>query len=246
MQTHETDHTPATPEQLAILTGEIALAVAKAKPSFARIQKLLGSKSATRKSISTAVLSALEIDSAPDPRLVKSQRLWAKLGLPLDCLDDLVMPDIPTDWDGVAIIPEVSCERLFALCVKHFPSWKYGNNLDNFKEEQNRPSRAYALGHRGGVEPDVLHRGKSYNQCIEEGLIFLTQKERICIELLRFAETGEHLDVVGLTITSSLAEVGHAYYAHLDSSFRTQVFRMGFCRRMCADSAGGPRQAVFA
>src|SRR2546427_368482 len=61
MHTHETDHTPATPEQLAIFTGEIALAVAKAKPSSAHMQHLLRNKAATRKKI-VSVLKALEIE----------------------------------------------------------------------------------------------------------------------------------------------------------------------------------------
>ncbi len=243
MQTHATDHTPATPEQLAILTGEIALAVAKAKPSAAVVQRLLGSKAATRKTL-IATLAALGINPAPDPRLVHSQNLWAKLGLPLDIVYDLVMPDIPADWPGIAIIPPVSNEALFALCKKHFPLWKYYDNLDDVMEEQDRPKRAYVLGHRGGVEPDQEHRNKSYDAATSEGLIFLIQKERICIELLYFAETGKHLDVVGVTITSSLAAGGIAFCAYWCSDDRG--FRVSGGRSGDADSADGPRQAVFA
>ncbi len=243
MQTHDTDHIPATSEQLAIFTGEIALAVAKAKPSFAHMQQLLGSKAATRRAL-TAALKSLEIASGPDPRLVYSQQLWAKLGLPLDILGDLTMPEIPDGWAGVAIIPPFSREALFALCVKHFPSWKYYNNLDDIAEEQDRPKRPYVIGHRGGIEPDIEHRNKGYDTSVKEGLIFLTQKERICIELLHFVATGDHLDKVGVTVTSSLAPDGHAFvaYWYLDG----RRFHVHGCHRRAAGSAYGPRQAVYA
>ncbi len=179
-----------------------------------------------------------------DPRLAHSQALWAKLGMPLDILDDLVIPDIPEGWTGLAIIPPISNETLFALCEKHFPSWKYYENLDEIKGEQERPKRAYVLAHRGGIEPDAVDRNKSYDQCIKEDLIFLTQKERICVELLCFAETGEHLDVVGVTITSSLTMDGRAYCACWDSRGREFCVYGGDLGD--AYPTFGPRQAVFA
>jgi hypothetical protein len=245
MHTHETDRTLATTEQLAILAGEIHLAVVKAKPSAATVHRLLGTKAATRKTL-VATLTALGITSAQDPRLAHSQQLWTTLGIPIavETLDDLTMPDIPKGWTGVAIIPPISSETLFALCARHFPLWKYYDDLDDVTAEQERPNCAYVLGHRGGVEPDIEHRGKSYDQCAKEGLTFLTLKERICIELLHFAETGKLLDKIGFTITSTLALDGDAFCAHWRSGLR--MFRVFGCRCRSANAGGGPRQAVFA
>jgi hypothetical protein len=244
MHTHETDRIVATSEQLAIFAGELAVAVAKAKPSFAHMQRVLGSKVATRKAV-IAVLRALEIGDATDPRLAHSQALWAKLGIPIDCcLDELTMPDIPEGWTGVAIIPTLSNEALFGFCEKHFLSWKYYDDLDSVTSEQSRPKRAYVLGHHGGVEPDVAHRNKSYDQCTKEGLIFLTLKERLCIELLHFAATGEPLDKVGITITSSLASDGGAFDAFWGLGDRK--FLVGGYHPRDASATYGPRQAVFA
>lgn len=114
MHTHETNHTPATPEQLAILTGELALAVAKAKPSFTLLQRLTTNKLARRRAV-IAVLKALEIECAIDPRLLAEQQFWAKLGIALE-VDDLNLPGIPAGWSEVAIKPVgVTNEQLLAL-----------------------------------------------------------------------------------------------------------------------------------
>ena len=235
---------PGTPEQYANLTGEIAVAIAKAKPSFALMQKLLGRKKATRSAVAQ-VLAALEMKLQPDPRLLHSQKLWAKLGVAVE-VEELEIPELPNGLTEVAIIPQhLSNEELFALGKKHYgDAWKYYGNLDDVKEEQARPKRTYVLGYRDGKEPDTAHLGKSYDVATKEGLIFMTLKEYQCVALLHFAATTGHLDEKGWTITSSVASDGYAWIAYWDPDYRE--FHVPGRDRSDSRPFGGPRQAVFA
>ncbi|OGZ10964.1 MAG: hypothetical protein A3C93_04075 [Candidatus Lloydbacteria bacterium RIFCSPHIGHO2_02_FULL_54_17] len=238
-----TDLKPATLEQYAILTGEIALAVAKAQPSFALMQRLATNKTAKRRALATA-LKALEMELIPDPRLTAEQQFWVKLGVAVE-IDDLMVPECPADFTEIAIIPaSLTNEQLFVLCAKHFPSWKYYDDLDKCTAQQARPTNTYAVGYRGGVEPDLEHRNKSYDVATKEGLIFMNPKERLVAELRYFVRTGRHLDEKGWTITSSLASGGCALCAGWYPSSGT--FDVDGYGRSCAGSADGPRQAVFA
>lgn len=248
MRTHETDHAPATSKQLAILTGEIAVALAEANPAFARVQKLLMSKLATRRKISAAVLKALEIECAPVPRLLAEQQFWAKLGIALT-VDELNMPEIPSGWSEVAIKPAgVTNEQLFALIQQERKkrgedAWKYYGNLDDVKEEQARPKGTYVFAYCGDSEPDALYRGKmSYDLAIAAKLTFLTLSERLIAEL-RAIVIGKYFDAEGWTITSSLASGGCAFGVCWRSGDR--VLGVGGCRRSSVDPRFGPRQAVF-
>src|SRR3989338_2001325 len=244
MQTDKTDSASATPEQLAMLTGEFALALAKAKPSAALMQHLLRSRVATRKMIIAALSTQGRISHTIDPRLVQCQKLWEKLGVVLDCMDNLVMPEIPSGWRGIAIIPPLTNEALLALCKKHFPIWSKRDGLDNILREQNRPRCTYVVVHRGGMEPDKEHRNKSHDDAVNEGLYFLTLKERICIELLHFIKTGKHFDVKGtMTVTSSLTMGGDAFNVYWSSHIQT--FIVDGCSTVTSYSTNGLRQAVF-
>lgn len=241
-----TDLKPATAEQHAILSGEIALAVAKAKPSFALMQRLASNKLAKRRAL-TSALKALEMELVPDPRLVCEQRFWAKLGISVE-IDNLVVPELPLDFTEVAIIPaHLTNEQLFALCEKYFPSWKYYDNLDENTAEQSRPDGTYVVGYRGGIEPDLEHRKKSYDIAMGQGLIFLNPKERLIAELRYAVPDGvylnRHLDVRGWTITSSLASDGYAFDARWHPGNRG--FRVTGCYRSYADPGCGPREAVY-
>lgn len=242
-----TDLKPATPEQYAMATGEIALAVAQAKPSFALMQRWAKNKKTKRRGIS-AVLKVLEMELMSDPRLVREQNFWAKLGVAVE-VDDLTVPVLPADFTEVAIIPtNLSAEQLFALCQKHFPSWKYYEDLDEQMAKQIRPTGTYVIGYRGGVEPDTLHRNKSYDSAMSEGLIFMNPKERMVAELRYAVPNGSylhrHLDVKGVTITSSLASDGSAFYACWFPS--AGEFDVRGSARSRAHPGCGPRQAVFA
>lgn len=235
---------PGTPEQYANLTGEIAVAIAKAKPSFALMQKLLGRKKATRSAVAQ-VLAALEMKLQPDPRLLHSQKLWAKLGVAVE-VEELEIPELPNGLTEVAIIPQhLSNEELFALCKKHYgDACKYYGNLDDVKEEQVRPECTYVLGYRDGKEPDAVHLGKSYDVAMEEKLTFMTLREYQSVALLHFAATTGHLDEKGWTITSSLDSGGYALIARWRPSARE--FRVDGGARYGRYPLDGPRQAVFA
>ena len=245
MQKRGKDPKPATAMQYATLTGEIALAVAGANPSFDHMQELLGSKVRTRGAV-TAALKALKIDVGGDSRLLKEQQFLASLGIAVD-IAGLTIPELPRGFNQIAINPvgQLRKEKLFELCSYKFLAWKYYNDLDKTTaQEQARPKTTYVFGYRGGTEPDKEHLGKSHNKAMAEGMTFLTLEERIWAELRYFANTGRHLDEVGWTITSSLASDGIAFGAGWDSGDRR--FRVRGYRCSDAYPNDGPCEAVFA
>ncbi|OGZ07460.1 MAG: hypothetical protein A3C93_03150 [Candidatus Lloydbacteria bacterium RIFCSPHIGHO2_02_FULL_54_17] len=244
---HGTDLKPTTPEQHAILTGETALPVAKANPSFALMQKLASNKTTKRRAL-TATSKALEIELIPGPRLIREQQFWAKLGVAV-VIDDLMIPELPTDFTEVAIIPDtLTCEQLFALCAKHFLSWKYDYDLNKSTRKQVRPKGTYVVGYRGGIEPDLEHRGKGYGVATKEGLIFMNPKERLVAELRYAVPNGvylsRHLDVKGGTVTSSLTLGAISFLARwntLNSTFIVNASVQSYTLPDC-----GHRQVVCA
>lgn len=237
----------ATKGQLATLIGVAGMGLAKAGFSFDEMQVFLGNKSRTEACIARALRNEHNILAKYAP-LVREQVFWAKLGVSV-AIEDLTMPDLPTDLTEIAIIPaHLSAEQLFALCQKYFPSWKYHGNLDEVSAEQVRPTGTYVIGYRGGIEPDSVHLGKSYDVAMKEELIFMNPKERMVAELRYAVPDGvylhHHLDVKGISILSSLAAGGGAFcVSWRPGSWGFHVY--GYFRSY-VDSGHGPRQVVLA
>lgn len=70
--------------------------------------------------------------------------------------------------------------------------------------EQKRPKGLYVFGHRGGDEPDDVHRNKSYNDAVKEGFPFASAKEYLLMTGFHKFTKDYFMDGDGWTRTSSL------------------------------------------
>jgi len=77
---------------------------------------------------------------------------------------------------------------------------------DNIRrdKEQARPKGIYVFGHRGGDEPDDIHRNKSYNIAVKEDFPFANPVEYLLMTGFHRFTKGYFMDRIGWTRTSSL------------------------------------------
>ena len=155
---------------------------------------------------------------------------------------------IPSKPDGkwrLLFIPKgMNLNLSFSICEKLFKSWRYTEDLNKAvtKNIRNTDSH-YVVWVRDEVEPDQEFLGKSTNQANPDMKIGITLLERIIFEIKYFTETGNHLDIKGLTYCSGSRDAdGVVPSAGLDDYG-------GFCMvwDLLADydSRYGIRSAVF-
>jgi hypothetical protein len=119
--------------------------------------------------------------------------------------------------------PKIKTSELLAKCKEKFLVWCLWNDeeLDkNFPPPEKETTKQF----KKQVEPDVLN--KSYDDMEKEGIENITLRERIIFELDYFNETGKHLDIEGITITSSRAgdDVASAYWYRDYRRFRVNSY----------------------
>lgn len=93
---------------------------------------------------------------------------------------------------------------VFVVCQRLFKSWKYADDLDQAVTDNDRDPKngTYAIWVRDRVEADEENRNESANHRRQQGRTDETLLERMLHELKYFDETGEHLDIVNLTLCS--------------------------------------------
>lgn len=88
--------------------------------------------------------------------------------------------------------------------------WRYVDDLNTGIPTNERESMngAYAIWVRDTVEADEVHKNKSAEMVVAEGLKTETSLERNLHELKYFAETGKRLDLVNVTLCSGSRNSG--------------------------------------
>ena len=95
--------------------------------------------------------------------------------------------------------PKVKTSELLAECKSLFPVWLY------YKDAQlNRdfppPKEATTHYFRDVVEADEKYKDKSAEDLEKAGIVGITLRERLIMELDHFKETGGHFDVENITL----------------------------------------------
>lgn len=119
----------------------------------------------------------------------------------------------------------------------------YSKDIDKMiKEQQSRPEGNYAFSHAGGIEPDKLHLNKSYDDFHNDGNNYMVPLEGIMFALQYHFETGNMLDVKGVTRFHALDADGRVL-----SMYRDDVgqFHLDWFSRGNRHSDFGPRQVNF-
>lgn len=157
----------------------------------------------------------------------------------------VIIPAMPTDgkWRLLFIPKGMMMNLAFKIASGLFPSWRYSDDLDavitkNIRNTENH----YAIWVRDGVEPDQEFLGKSTRQVDLDMKIGITLLERIIFEVKYFTETGNHLDIKGLTYCSGSRDAnGNVPHACLDYF---GGFRVDWRGLDGADGGCGIRSAV--
>lgn len=157
----------------------------------------------------------------------------------------IIIPAMPTNgkWRLIFIPKGMTMNLAFRIASGLFTSWRYADDLDsavtkNIRNTENN----YAIWVRDEVEPDQEFLGKNTRQADPDMKIGITLLERIIFEIKYFTETGNHLDVKGLTFCSgSRVAVGGVPVAYLDcgDGFCVYWSGLGFSGSKC-----GIRSAV--
>ncbi|MDO8591137.1 MAG: hypothetical protein Q7R65_04150 [bacterium] len=244
-----TDQRPSTPQQHAIFTGTLAVAVAEAKLSFGFMQNLNGSKGLKKKVI-IDTLRALEVaEVSPEPHALIEKyyreiygqhlNLWGLEFPQKEGFDaQMVVPEEMDDEDWIA-------RRIAKRFSVNFSTYKtrIADNIDRVNE-QKRPQGLYVFAHRGGDEPDKVHLGKSYDDAMAQKMTFLNPKEYLLASGFHRFVKNYFMDRKGWTRTSSLWSDGYlvdGYWSDADAKLYLSIgFRDG-CYPDC-----GPREAVLA
>jgi len=118
----------------------------------------------------------------------------------------VLIPPRPTEcfWRLIFITKGITCNKVYEVWTKLFKSWKCTNDLDKDVPINVRISSddSYAIWVRDRKEPDAEFLGKSTQEVDSEMKRGVTLLERMLLELKYFDETGEHLDVKGITFCS--------------------------------------------
>lgn len=149
----------------------------------------------------------------------------------------------------MAVPPGLDEDTIMKRLAAHFEvnpfSWR-APIVDNINREfeQKRPQGLYVFAHRGGDEPDDIHRNKSYDDAMSQNLIFLNPKEYLLVSGFHRYVSGHFMDRKGWTRTSSLWSDGYLVYGSWSDANAELYLNDG--NRDLRHSDYGPREAVFA
>lgn len=129
---------------------------------------------------------------------------------------------IPEEQSGferlLVIVPGVTPNRVYDECAKHFPCWRYSEDLDKSVTLNDRSASngAYAIWLRARTEADEELQNQSANDVAARSLKGITLLERMVLELRQWSENGKHLDIANITLCSGSRHAGghvpHAYW----------------------------------
>lgn len=169
-------------------------------------------------------------------------------GYTLD-LTEVQFPEKKGFMTWMAVPTELDEDTIMEQATKYFKTkasaWKrpIAANI-NRKLEQKRPQGLYVFAHRGGDEPDDVHRNKSYDDGMAQNLIFLNPKEYLLVNVFHRYTKGYFMDKKGWTRTSSLWSGG--YLVRGDWGGADAGLCLYYGDRGGRFPGGGPREAVYA
>lgn len=107
------------------------------------------------------------------------------------------------NWRLIFISKGLTINLAFSQASKLFQTWKYAEDLDkaipvNIRNTQN----SYAIWVKDGVEPDAEFLGQSTKKADPDMKKGITVLEGIILEMKFFLETGNHLNIKGVTFCS--------------------------------------------
>lgn len=115
----------------------------------------------------------------------------------------LLVPARKKGFDRLIVVAQgMTPQRLYDKCRELFPCWKWTDrNLDDIvQSERTAKDGPYAVWFRDTVEADEDLKNLSANDLKKKDIPGITLEERLLMELKYFKETGDHLDIVNVTL----------------------------------------------
>ncbi len=179
---------------------------------------------------------------------INSNQKFYKEVFGLDIDITLSVPLSPVDFVGLLYIPQMKGDLAVKAYRKIFGDTSvydndYSKNIDTMiKEQQTRPDGPYWIRHRNSIEPDAEHRNKSYNDFHKDGNNYMVPLEGILFALYYRWQTGQMIDVVGVTRFHALDTDGGVLGMIRNGDSQ---FRLVWHGRDSRFSDYGPRQVNF-
>ncbi len=159
-------------------------------------------------------------------------------------LGDLELPAESAEFvRPIIVAKDLTPNRVFDVCVKNFPSWRYVDDLDkSFVNNDRYPENSYAVLVRDTIETEGIHAGKTAEELAEAGIKGITLLERMIFELKYFTETRGHLDTYNQTLCSGSRNihdlVSTAYSnGEMFRIYNIDQFSAGYLRLRCREVA---------
>ncbi len=212
---------PATGAQYARLGLTISNGVINAIDghfNLGEMQQILGDEklveNATAKIV--AKLLAIEIDPWADQKK-KIERFYKSNFNHIIDWSTTTLPEYDKKFPRLEYVHAgFNCKRYITAYKKKFGDDKvssnsYSQNPDNaIDTQQDRPKGNYCFAWAGTIEPDTEHLNKSYDDFCNDGNDYMIPKEGIIAAFRERFETGNMLDVKGLTRFHALDSDGYA------------------------------------
>jgi len=93
---------------------------------------------------------------------------------------------------------QLKTSEILDLCEKLFPVYCY--NRENVDKEFPLPKKTTLRWFKANIEADDEHKNKSANDLEKEGIVGITLRERLLLELNYYSFTGKHLDIDKITL----------------------------------------------
>lgn len=117
----------------------------------------------------------------------------------------VIIPERPEfgKWILIFIAKRMTINFAFDKAFELFSSWRYKNDLNKAIPKNARNTQnSYAIWVRDGVEPDAEFLEKSTKETDPDMRIGITVLEGIILEMKYFLQTGNHLNMKGVTLCS--------------------------------------------
>ena len=131
-------------------------------------------------------------------------RFWRAFGYRYDH-EALILPEYRDGFGWSVVTPERDqwpmSRLLHEVCQRIFPIYSFYNDQDlDGIISTAEPTGAHVVLTRDRVEADEEHKNKSAKTIEAENISTMPPRQRAVLEARYFMETGEHLDIVSVTI----------------------------------------------
>lgn len=179
--------------------------------SFADAENI-GSKKGSFIADIRAVFAKYSLEWTANRSLMEWHRFY-KTNFRLDLnFAGITIPERREGFDRLIVVAQgVTIQQVFDTCRAVFGAWKYTDaNLDEFVTVNDRDTKLghYAIWVRDRIEADEEHQNQSANQLKDASINGETLLERLLHELKYYADLGQHLDIVNVTLCSGSRDSG--------------------------------------